>query len=245
MCLITIAIEQSEKYPFILLSNRDEFYNRPTDAMHWWEGQNILAGKDLQAGGTWIAFNRLHQFAAVTNYRDPQNFRPDAPSRGMIPVDLTTQPIDDFREYVKEKYQLWNTMNGFNLIFHNGEKTFYYSNVSHKIQELSPGIHALSNAFLNTPWPKVTASKTQLQKLIAHQKTDEESFLDILSDAHTFLEEELPDTGVDIEMEKILSPICIQSPAYGTRVNTLFLRGEQSIVTEKNILTQEVRRFVL
>ncbi len=245
MCLIAIAIEQDEKYPFIFLSNRDEFYQRPTESMHWWEGENILAGKDLIAGGTWLGINNRKQFAAVTNYRDPQRNDPKAPSRGAIPADILKDNPDDFGYYVSQHQSLWSRMNGFNLLYHNGKCTFYYSNISKEIIQLNKGIYAISNAFLDTPWPKVTQSKLALQAIIANQKITADHLLELLGDNHRFPDEMLPNTGVGLEWERMLSPLSIQSPIYGTRTHTIILKDSSGTlhITEKQTLSDERNEF--
>jgi uncharacterized protein with NRDE domain len=247
MCLIAFAIHQDEKFPFIFIANRDEFYERPTEPMHWWEEENILAGKDLLAGGTWIAFGKNQQFAAVTNYRDPKNNNPTAPSRGAIPVNLVkNQPID-FEQYVNDNKAYWRDMNGFNLVYHNGNETFYYSNISEEVKKLEDGIYAISNAFIDTPWPKTIAVKSKLQEEISNKNISVDHLLQILNNHEKYPSDQLPNTGVGIEMEKVLSPICIQTPIYGTRVNTVFLKENTGTaqVVERDVLKGSVQVFDL
>ncbi len=245
MCLIAFAIDQDENYPFVFIANRDEFYERPTESMHWWKNQSILAGKDLLAGGTWIAFGKNHQFAAVTNYRDLQRNNPTAPSRGAIPVNIIEENPVDFQKYVNDNKAHWKTMNGFNLLYHNGIKTYYYSNISEEFKQLEKGIYAISNAFLDTPWPKVKAVKSSLLDIIQNENIAVENLLEILSDHDSYPSDSLPNTGVGLEMEKILSPICIQSPIYGTRVNTVFLKDKdgKAQVVERDVLKNTVQSF--
>ena len=247
MCLIALAIHQDEKHPFIFIANRDEFYERPADPMHWWEEDSVLAGKDLLAGGTWIAFGKNLQFAAVTNYRDPKQNKSVAPSRGAIPVDLVKESPIDLEQYVKDNNAYWKEMNGFNLLYHNGKDTYYYSNISEEIQLLEDGIYAISNAFLNTSWPKVEAIKTKLQEQIKSENISVENLLDILNNSDSYPKNDLPDTGIGISMEEILSPILIQSPIYGTRVNTVFLKNNdgRAQVVERDVLKKSVLVFDL
>lgn len=247
MCLIAFAINQDYQYPFIFIANRDEFYERPTETMHWWEEANILAGKDLLAGGTWIAFGKNQQFAAVTNYRDPKNNNPIAPSRGAIPVNLVMDQPSNFKQYVKDNKVYWNEMNGFNLVYHNGNETFYYSNISEEVKKLEDGIYAISNAFIDTPWPKTIAVKSKLQEEISNKNISVDHLLQILNNHEKYPSDQLPNTGVGIEMEKVLSPICIQTPIYGTRVNTVFLKDENGSaqVVERDVLKGSVQVFDL
>lgn len=245
MCLIVIALNQLEDTPLIFLSNRDEFLQRPTKPMHWWEEEDILAGKDLKAGGTWLAISSNNQFAAVTNYRDIENNNPNAPSRGAIPIDIIKDSPTEFGQYVQSHQEEWDKMNGFNLLYHNGQTTFYYSNISKEIVVLQNGIYAISNAFLDTPWPKVISAKKQLKDNIQKNNIHSDSLIELLSNREKYPEENLPDTGVGQEWESILSPICIHSPIYGTRTHTIIIKdnkGKMSI-TEKQTLTQEVKTF--
>lgn len=245
MCLIAIAINQSEQYPIILLSNRDEFYNRSTEKMHWWKDRDILAGKDLQAGGTWLAINSKGHFAAVTNYRNPKHNDPKASSRGAIPLDLVEDTPYDFTLYVSNQQEYWDKMNGFNLLYYNENNVFYYSNISKNIQKLEDGVHALSNAFVNTPWPKVEQIKSDLKKLLKQNLIDEQYFLNILGQDKKFPKDTLPNTGVGIVMEEILSPICIHSPVYGTRTHTVITVSQDKVVNvvEKQVKEKSIQRF--
>ncbi|MCO5233702.1 MAG: NRDE family protein [Chitinophagales bacterium] len=245
MCLIVLAIRQSQQYPIVLLANRDEFYNRKALSMHWWEGNQILAGKDLQGGGTWIAINAQKHFALVTNYRDPKSMRLDSPSRGAIPINVLNYASSNFEEYATSQQSYWNKMNGFNLIYHNGKDTYYYSNISKEIQKLASGLYGLSNAFLDTPWPKVVKIKTSLQSLIQRNALNIEDFLNVLENPSQYPVEDLPHTGVGIEMEKILSPICIHSPIYGTRVHTIISQDAQGKmnILEKDTLLKTVVQY--
>jgi uncharacterized protein with NRDE domain len=247
MCLIAFAIHQDEKFPFIFIANRDEFYERPAQAMHWWEEENILAGKDLLAGGTWIAFGKNQQFAAVTNYRDPKSIHPTAPSRGAIPVNLVKEIPLDFEQYVNDNKAYWREMNGFNLVYHNGNETFYYSNISEEVKKLEDGIYAISNAFIDTPWPKTIAVKSKLQQEISNKNISVDHLLQILNNHEKYPTDQLPNTGVGVEMEKVLSPICIQTPIYGTRVNTVFLKDKAGTaqVVERDVLKGSVQVFDL
>lgn len=242
MCLIVLAIDVSEEFPLIFLSNRDEFYQRPTENMHWWDDQDILAGKDLQAGGTWLAINSKKQIAAVTNYRDPHHFKNDAPTRGNIPVDILHSNFENFEDYVKIHQDIWSEMNGFNLLYHDGKSTYYYSNISKQIEILKPGIHAISNAFLNTPWPKVIHSKEILRKLIDNKRFEDDELLSLLKNSEKYSEESLPETGVGIEMEKVLSAIHIQSPIYGTRTHTIITKNNHGVlnISEHQVLSENL-----
>lgn len=245
MCLIVFALNVSEEYPLIFLSNRDEFYQRPAQNMHWWEGNKILAGKDLQAGGTWLAVHKNKKIAAVTNYRDPHRNSSTAPSRGQIPVDILVNDCKDFKEYIHQNESYWNQMNGFNLLYFDGKQMHYYSNISKEIQTLNKGIYALSNAFLDTPWPKALSAKSLLEEKIQQKKISTTDLFTILSNQEYPAISNLPNTGVGMEMEKMLSPIFITSPIYGTRTHTIITlnQNKELEITENQSLTQENQIF--
>ena len=222
MCLILFGYKISRKYPLILAANRDEFYQRPTDRMHFWQSNpSILAGKDLDQGGTWFGVNKNGTFAALTNYRDPAAIKHNAPSRGEIIIDFleSKKPSETYFNAVKKKADLYN---GFNLIFGSKEELFWFSNLKNTIEKISPGIHGLSNRFLDTPWPKVASGKRALEQVI-NENISSESLFSILTDQSIPDDSLLPHTGVELEWERILSPLFIQSDIYGTRSSTVML----------------------
>ena len=222
MCLIVFGYKVSEEYPLVLAANRDEFYRRPTLAMHFWEDSpDILAGKDLEQGGTWFGLHKNGMLAALTNYRNPAAIKPNAPSRGEIIMDFLKSKkspehfIHDFRSKAP-------TYNGFNLIFGNMDHLFWFTNLTNRIERLSPGIHGLSNRFLNTPWPKVESGKKALEKAMTGAITPDHLF-PILKDRSIPSDDSLPETGVGIEWERLLSPLFIESDTYGTRSSIAML----------------------
>ncbi|MCK4768233.1 MAG: NRDE family protein [Desulfobacula sp.] len=222
MCLILFGYKISRKYPLILAANRDEFYARPTAPMHFWKDTpTILAGKDLEQGGTWFGVHKNGRFAALTNYRNPAAIKQNAPSRGEIIIDFleSKKPSETYFNAFKKKADLYN---GFNLIFGSKEELFWFSNLKNTIEKISPGIHGLSNRFLDTPWPKVASGKKALKKIISDVITSE-SLFSILADQSVPEDPLLPDTGVGLEWERILSPLFIQGDIYGTRSSTVML----------------------
>lgn len=245
MCLIFLAIQARADVPFVLLANRDEFFIRPTADMHWWEEAPVLAGKDLEAGGTWLAYGRNGRVAAVTNYRDMKHVRPDAPSRGRIPLDVVQSNLNG-AACIENLRSEWKDCNGFNLLFHDGRSTFWYSNVTDEVQELQPGVYGLSNALLDTPWPKVENGKQRFEAWLQKDILSENEAFEMMADTGRYPSAMLPDTGVGMEMEELLSSICITSPIYGTRCCTFILKDNtgKAKVWEKNILTGEVRGFL-
>lgn len=231
MCLILLAYKSHKQYPFILAANRDEFYDRPAlPVSYWHDNPSIWGGRDLEKMGSWLGITRKGRFAAVTNYRDPSRLRKDARSRGEI-VSVFLNGTDSPREYVnkvKEKREIYN---GFNLILGNVSCCLYYSNITNIVEELKPGIHGLSNHLLNTPWPKVVRGKEKLEQTVQDKNfPDKDRLFEILADSQKAKDQELPNTGVGIQRERMMSPIFIQSPDYGTRSSTVLLINRQNHV---------------
>ena len=223
MCLIVFANNIHKKYKLIFAANRDEFYNRPSEQAEFWsEHPNLLAGKDLQAGGTWLGITIEGRFAAITNFRDLKSHRNDAPSRGKLTLDYLISSISP-REYYNNLKPAINNFNGFNLLIGTIGEFYYFSNKTPELQKIETGIHGISNAILDTPWPKVEKSKRQLKNLITKEEIHPWEVLNILDDSTIAKDEELPDTGVGMELERVLSPIFIKSEKYGTRSSTVVI----------------------
>lgn len=221
MCLIVFANNVHPNYKLIFAANRDEFYDRPSEQVDYWsEFPNLLAGKDLQAGGTWLGITRQGRFAAITNFRDLKNHRGDAPTRGNLTLDFLVNDISPLDYYSSLKETL-NQFNGFNLILGTVDELFYFSNKTDGLQKLETGIHGISNAILDTPWPKVEKSKRNLKHLIEQGDIHPWEVLNLLDDTSLAKDEELPDTGVGLELERMLSPVFIKSENYGTRSSTI------------------------
>lgn len=231
MCLLLIALEQHPFYKLVLAANRDEYYDRPTAPAQFWEDKpDLLAGRDLKAGGTWLGMTRKGRLAAITNYRDPAHTREHAPSRGKLVLHFLERKLSA-TQYLNEIRQEAGQYNGFNLVLGSIDELFWYSNRGDNIQRLSKGIHGLSNHLLDTPWPKVAKAKTALRDvLLSGKKLQPEALFKILGDRTRAADNELPDTGVTLGLERMLSPIFISSPAYGTRSSTIILVDHQGRV---------------
>jgi uncharacterized protein with NRDE domain len=230
MCLIVFANNVHPKYKLIFAANRDEFYDRPSEQADYWEEYpELLAGKDLQAGGTWLGITKQGRFSAITNYRDLKNQIEVAPSRGKLTFDFLVNEIHPEKYYDQLKPTL-NNFNGFNLLYGNVDELYYFSNKTDDFQKIEPGIHGISNALLDTPWQKVEKSKQQLQRLLLQEEIHPWEVLNILDDTLPAKDEELPDTGVGIELERMLSSIFIKSEKYGTRSSTVILVDKQNNV---------------
>lgn len=232
MCLLLIAVEAHPEYRLILAGNRDEFYERPTAPAAWWEnGSGILAGKDLRAGGTWLGVTRTGRVAALTNYRDPSLMLPDSPSRGEL-VTGFLKARSSPGEHLEALSERASGYNGFNLVAGDERGIFWYSNRGGEVRRLGPGIHGLSNHLLDTPWPKVEKSKHALRRILeAGKDLDPEALFSMMRDESLAPDNALPDTGVGLEWERILSAIFIRSPEYGTRSTTLFFLDRRGVAT--------------
>jgi uncharacterized protein with NRDE domain len=223
MCLIVFANNIHSNYKFIFAANRDEFYNRPTEHAEFWSDYpDLLAGKDLQAGGTWMGISKQGRFAAITNSRDLKNHREDAPSRGKLTLDFLVNDIEPEEYYKRLKSEL-NSYNSFNFILGNVDELYYFSNKSDGLKKLESGIHGISNTLLNTPWPKVEKSKQYLEKLVGQQDIHPWELLNLLYDTTIAKDDSLPDTGVGMELERMLSPVFTKSEKYGTRSSTVVM----------------------
>lgn len=223
MCLILLAWQAHPRYPLVVAANRDEFFARPTVAADSWDDQpDILAGRDLSAGGTWLGITRQGRFAALTNFREPGNNRPDAPTRGKLVSDFLAGAMPA-TEYLDELSRRASAFNGFNLLCGSLTKgLWHYSNRSDsgKPHHLAAGIYGLSNHLLDTPWPKVARGKSDLAKALAALPKDQPLFR-LLRDTDIHQDEQLPRTGVSLDWERILSAAFVVAPNYGTRSSTV------------------------
>jgi uncharacterized protein with NRDE domain len=224
MCLIFVSLNNHPAYKLIVAANRDEFYNRKTEAASFWKDHpNILGGRDLEAMGTWMAMTKTGKISFVTNYRDPLNINPKAPSRGQLVSDFL---LDDLapQEYLKEVEAIGKKYNGFNLVVGSAEGLHYYSNYYKETSEQIPaGLHGLSNHVLNTSWPKVVRGLDKMKRLLASPDVDPSAIFDVLYDDATASDDQLPNTGVGLERERMLSSMFIKSPNYGTRCSTVVM----------------------
>ncbi len=239
MCLILFSYDHHPKYRLIVAANRDEFYDRPTTPLSFWDDYpEVLAGRDLEKKGTWMGVSKSGRFAALTNYRDPTSVKANARSRGELVSRFLTEDIPADL-YMREVKRISDEFNDFNLLVFDTRKLLYYSSIEMQIVEVEPGFHGLSNALLNTPWPKVVKGTEGMKPCI--QRTvdvDRECLFQLLSDSDRAKDEELPDTGVGLERERMLSPLFITSPHYGTRSSTVLTLDFNGLVEirERNFL---------
>jgi uncharacterized protein with NRDE domain len=231
MCLIVFAYNAHPSYRLILAANRDEFYERPSSPADFWKDTpHVLAGRDLKKGGTWLGITREGKFAAITNYRDPASWKNNAPSRGKL-VSRYISGNQNANNYLEKISRQTDKYNGFNLILGDRNNLFAFSNRGGEKQKLNAGIYGLSNHLLDTPWPKVLRAKKKLKATLKEKGAAlEEALFTLLSDRYFPPENNLPTTGVDKEWERVLSPIFIKSPNYGTRSSTILLIGKNKHV---------------
>jgi uncharacterized protein with NRDE domain len=223
MCLILLAYKTHPSYPLVLAANRDEFYDRPSMAAAFWDDRpDVLAGRDLREGGTWLGVTKKGRMAALTNYRDPQSVRPHAPSRGWLVRNFLCGSESPDR-YLKNLSAGADRYNGFSLILGDVSRLHCFSNRDGS-SLLAPGLYGLSNRLLDTDWPKVRRGKSRLAALLSQaERLDPEDLFSLLADRSQPEDGELPETGIGLEWERILSSIFIASPIYGTRSSSLLL----------------------
>ena len=237
MCIILLAHKAHPVYRLIVAANRDEFYKRPTAQAGFWEdASGLLGGRDLERGGTWLGATEVGRFAAITNFREPLEKITDAPSRGLLVSDFL-RGDERPEEYLERLAINACRYNGFNLIVGDGRDLYYYSNRADAPQALAPGVYGVSNHLLDTPWPKVARGKQALAEILA--RNDVVSTNDIfrlLADRALADDTCLPDTGVGLEVERILSPLFITTEIYGTRSSTVLLvdREDRLIFVERS-----------
>jgi len=232
MCLILFSYKSHPVYPLIFAANRDEFYERPTaQASFRKEPPDMLAGRDLKEGGTWLGMTKTGRMAAITNFRDLQNLKDGAPSRGGL-VSEFLRGGKNPGEYIHSIKQIPDRYNGFNLILGDRSGFFCFSNADGVFHEISPGVHGLSNHLLDTPWPKVKQGRELLGNLTSkHQNPSPDEIFHILADTSKPADRHLPDTGIGLEWERLLSSIFIQSEIYGTRSSTIIFVDRKNNIT--------------
>lgn len=225
MCLLAIAFNYRPDTPLAVCSNRDEFYRRPTLPMHWWQDKPVLAGRDEQEGGTWMGLSRNGRFAAVTNFREfsKPGFHEARPkSRGNLVTDFlcSEASAQSWADSVLADFDLYG---GFNLLIYDGQQLLYLNNFNNQVRNLEPGIYALSNHLLDSPWPKVDYAREQLVQTLDKPRSDQQMLGDLLSlleKNQTYPDHLLPNTGVPADWEKRLSSAFIVAEDYGTLAST-------------------------
>jgi len=238
MCLILFALDADPHYRLVIAANRDEYHVRPSAPAGFWpDAPGIYGGRDLERGGSWFALQSDGRLALVTNVREPGEPLRSPRSRGLLVSDfLRGQKSPE--EYLQGLAPQAGDWQGFNLLVGAGGNLCYWSNRGGAWQRLPAGCYGLSNAGLDTPWPKVRKGRYGLASALAAAEGEQDlvrRLLSLLSDRQPAPDEELPETGVGRDWERMLAPLFIVSPEYGTRASTLFLvdRGGEALMVER------------
>lgn len=235
MCLLAFALDAHPHYRVVVAANRDEAYDRPATPLAWWsDAPTVLAGRDLQAGGTWMGVTREGRWAALTNVRAPNAPRHAERSRGALVRDALTgaAPAAETAQAIHRQRDRYD---GFNLVVSDPAETAVVSTRTDRPVRLGAGVYGLSNDALDTPWPKVVRARRALRALLGQDEIAAPDLLALLDDTDRPPDAELPDTGVGLDWERCLAPIRIQTEGYGTRVSTaLLIRRDGTVeVTER------------
>lgn len=221
MCLVVLAWDAHPRYRLIVAANRDEFHNRPAAALAPWRQPPLLAGRDLEAGGTWLGVDRGRRFGIVTNYREMVPRPANAPSRGALIPGWLSGPADPghYSAHLATSAPLYA---GFNLLIGDRASLHYASNRTDGFaQALSPGVYGLANHILDTPWPKVLRVRRALEQWLAAPDPDLHALFPLLADRHPATDGNLPETGLSPEWERALSAPFVAQGGYGTRCSTV------------------------
>ena len=224
MCLLVLAWKTDRNFPLILAGNRDERHLRASAAAGFWpDAPEVLAGRDLEAGGTWLGVTTSGRYTVVTNYREGLD-PPKAPrSRGALTAGFLTGDMPA-SEYMKSVRRRAKEYGAFSLVCGDRDSLWYFSNRGGEPASVPPGVHALSNHLLDTPWPKVETAKARLKLLLETDNVGGEALFRLLSD-RTLATGALPDTGIGAELERRVSSAFVLNPVYGTRCsNSLLLQ---------------------
>lgn len=238
MCLIALAWQAHPDYPLLVAANRDEFYARPTaPARFWEEAPQLLAGRDLKEGGTWMGVTRSGRFAALTNVREPGTPAGHR-SRGLLVSQFLLGELAPL-DYLQAVAAEGQDYGGFNLLVGDRAQLAVYSNRQGEPHLLPPGVYGLSNRHLDSPWPKVQRLKSAFSAALA-AAPEPEPLLAMLLDNTPAPDADLPETGVGLDMERMLSPCFVRSPMYGTRASTALLMGrERALFVEQSFVMGE------
>ncbi|NND71750.1 MAG: NRDE family protein [Rhodothermales bacterium] len=238
MCVAVIAFHAVPGHPLVIVSNRDEFHGRESARAHVWDDDpTVIAGRDLEKGGTWLGTTVTGRVALITNYRelDDTEYRK---SRGHLVSDFLMSS-HSASDYAEKSFDHGSDYAGYNLLLFDGESLAYVSNRSTKIEYPDQGVYGLSNHLLETPWPKVLRSKTAVSKYLEdNQALPVEDLIGTMRDTTIAPDEKLPSTGVPIELERALSSVFISGDRYGTRCTTVVSIGNEGQIS----LTEQTYR---
>lgn len=237
MCILFLAIDAHPDHCLIVAANRDEYFSRPSEPMHYWPDQpDTLAGRDMLAGGTWLGLNRSGNFAAVTNFRLSDSHREDAFSRGLLVSRFLDDPNpEQFTRHLDQHHARYNP---FNLVFGNQREVHAWDHREQSSRILGPGFHSISNGAIDQPWPKMARGVDQLRRYLNEGlPVDDNKIVTMMQDRTRASQHQLPDTGLDVERERSLSSIFIEGTEYGTRTTTVIrFSPSRVLVSETNYL---------
>lgn len=235
MCLVAFAIGAHPRHRLVLIGNRDEAFARPAAPLAPWpDAPGVSAGRDLEAGGTWLGVAENGRWGVLTNVRDPQHPRPSERSRGDL-VSRFLRGSDSAAEYAGAVHRERAAFDGFNLVVGDADSVYVVSTRHEEILELGAGVYGLSNDRLDTPWPKVVRARQRLRDSLQGERVDPDDLLAILDDRQFAADADLPDTGVGLDWERRLSPVRIVADGYGTRVSTAVVldRADGGVMVER------------
>ncbi len=239
MCLILFAYKAVPGVSLIVAANRDEWFLRPAKPAGFWDDDSrVLAGRDIQAGGTWLGITTGGRFSALTNFRNPSDKRDDAPSRGDLVRSFLTGK-DSPRSYLECLSKHAASYNGFSLLTGDTSRLYCYSNQDPRLIEVMPGVHGLSNHLLDTPWPKVVKGCAGLKALL-DKPFRVGAYLDLMDDSVPVQEQAMPGSDANPEWERSLSSMRIMKGNYGTRCSTV-LRVMNNGETEFSERTYDIK----
>jgi uncharacterized protein with NRDE domain len=218
MCLLALAWQQRRDWPMLLVANRDEFHRRAAEPARRWP-QGFIAGRDLEAGGTWLGVRGDGRFAALTNYRDPRETLANSRSRGELVVDYLASDIGP-GDYAAGVHRRAGTYRSFNLLVGDAGSLWYCGSRAGAPRALPPAVYTLSNHLLDSDWPKTQRLRGRMHAALA-QVEPEASLWRALADRSRSADSALPDTGVPLEWERALSAAFIVAPGYGTRCSSV------------------------
>jgi uncharacterized protein with NRDE domain len=233
MCLAVVALRVHPRYAVVVVANRDEYHARPAAPAAWWRDAataELLAGRDLEAGGTWLGVNRRGRWAFVTNVREPGRHDPGAPSRGALVPRLLAHPAD-VAAALADVLADGARYNGFNLLAGDLAHGAWGSNRASQTRVLDDGVHGLSNAQLDTPWPKLEWTRAGVAAWARRGDPDVEPLFELLASRARPPDDALPATGVPLEWERVLSSPFIASERYGTRSSTVLAIARDGVAT--------------
>jgi uncharacterized protein with NRDE domain len=232
MCIIVFRWTPNAESPLQLIANRDEFFARPAAPMQWWNGGDVLAGRDLKSGGTWLGVTKTGRFAAITNIRSPAFRKSDAPSRGALVSDFLSSELSA-ANYIDSVALRASAYEGFNLLCGDMNlRELWFLNSQERVpRAIVDGVYGLSNATLDAPWPKVVALKSQFVAMAPPREDGvwRAEAQSLLLDTAVVPDQYLPNTGVPIDWERALSAVFIRHQNYGTRASTVLRIDAQNV----------------